>query len=91
MIKIWLVLCFAVSSLSAALLLVRRIQPPSAAAAEEKQAISNAEIDLLRRDIRSHGKQIIAQNVNLTDSEALACLGLGVDEDTVSLRKAISA
>ena len=85
MIQVWLVLCFAVPSLSAALLLVRRIQPPSVAAAEEKQAISNEEIDLLHRDIRSHGKQIIAQNVNLRFRcrAALACLGLGVDEDTV--------
>lgn len=70
MIKIWLALCFAVPLFSAAVLMGQQTQPPSSAAADEKTVISNEEIDLLRRDIRSQRKQIIAQNLNLTDAEA---------------------
>lgn len=39
-------------------------------AADERPAISDEEISLLRKDIRSKRKQIVAQNLNLTDREA---------------------
>jgi len=39
-------------------------------ARQNSQAPSDQEIELLRKDIRSHKKQIIAANVPLTDAEA---------------------
>lgn len=40
------------------------------AAQEEAVAPSDMEIDLLRKDLRSHKKEIIAANMKLTDKEA---------------------
>jgi len=45
--------------------------PPAAAAADKDQhRISDQDIDLMRKDIRSQKKQLIAQNLKLTDAEA---------------------
>jgi len=44
---------------------------PSAASQDtQPHVISSQDIDLLRKDIRSQKKQLIAQNLKLTDSEA---------------------
>jgi Spy/CpxP family protein refolding chaperone len=43
---------------------------PSAPAAADQHRISDQDIDLMRKDIRSQKKQLIAQNLNLTDAEA---------------------
>ena len=43
--------------------------PPPAATAGE-QRITTQDLDLLRKDIRSQKKQLIAQNLKLTDTEA---------------------
>jgi len=71
MAKTRLALCFVVTPLLC-MVLVRgqEGQVPPSAPADEKQVLSNEEIALLRRNIRSQRKQIIAQNLNLTDSEA---------------------
>ena len=71
MTKAWLVLCCgAVLLLSTSLVFAQESQVPSSAPTDERQVISNEEIALLRKDIRSRRKQIIAQNLHLTDSEA---------------------
>lgn len=44
--------------------------PPTRPSTQEVVAPSDMEIDLLRRDLRSQKKQIIAANVKLTDKEA---------------------
>lgn len=44
--------------------------PSTAPPAAEQQKISSQDIDLLRKDIRSQKKQLIAQNLKLTDTEA---------------------
>ena len=44
-----------------------------AGASQNFQAPSDQDIEMLRRDIRSQKKQIIAQNMQLTDAEALKC------------------
>jgi 1-aminocyclopropane-1-carboxylate deaminase/D-cysteine desulfhydrase-like pyridoxal-dependent ACC family enzyme len=45
--------------------------PPAAAATDKGQhRISDQDIDLMRKDIRSQKKQLIAQNLKLTDAEA---------------------
>ena len=41
-----------------------------AAADQEQHRISDQDIDLMRKDIRSQKKQLIAQNLHLTDTEA---------------------
>jgi hypothetical protein len=51
------------------------VSAPRGAAQQQQQSstprvISNEDMDLLRRDIRSKKKQLIAANLNLTDSEA---------------------
>jgi hypothetical protein len=43
---------------------------PAAPASDSPHALSSQEIDLLRKDIRSQKKQLIAQNLKLTDAEA---------------------
>lgn len=43
---------------------------PPAASDKEQHAISSQDLDLMRKDIRSHKKQLIAQNLKLTDAEA---------------------
>lgn len=45
-------------------------QQPSASADQTAKMITDQEIKLLRQDIRSKKKQLIAANLNLTDSEA---------------------
>lgn len=44
--------------------------PPPAASDKEQHAISSQDLDLMRKDIRSQKKQLIAQNLKLTDAEA---------------------
>src|SRR5215469_14540519 len=45
--------------------------PPAAAPTEKNpHRISDQDIDLMRKDIRSQKKQLIAQNLKLTDAEA---------------------
>jgi hypothetical protein len=71
MVRCRLALYFgAIPLFSTILILGQGVQSPPVAPRDEKQAISNEEIDLLRRDIRSQRKQIIAQSLFLTDSEA---------------------
>jgi Spy/CpxP family protein refolding chaperone len=41
-----------------------------AAASDSSQTVSDKDVDLLRKDIRSQKKQIIAANLQLTDTEA---------------------
>jgi hypothetical protein len=43
---------------------------PQIAIADDSQPPSDQEIQLLRRDLRSQKKQIVAANMNLTDTEA---------------------
>jgi hypothetical protein len=45
---------------------------PQANASQSQTGSIDQEIDLLRKDVRSHKKQIIAANVQLTDAEAQA-------------------
>ena len=45
-------------------------QAQSASASGQNQVVSDQDIQLLRQDIRSQRKQIIAQNMTLTDAEA---------------------
>jgi len=47
----------------------RGSQSPSAGAQDNVQ-ISDQEIELLRKDLRSQKKQIVASNLNLTDDQA---------------------
>jgi hypothetical protein len=71
MSKNWLQVCFGVIPLLFSVLVFgQQAQAPSSAAAGDSAGISDQEIDLLRKDIRSQRKQIIAQNLNLTDAEA---------------------
>jgi hypothetical protein len=49
---------------------VAAAQNGQGSAADAVQAPSDKDIDLLRKDIRSQKKQIIAANLNLTDKEA---------------------
>lgn len=44
--------------------------PAAAPPAAEQRAISDQDIELMRKDIRSKKKQLIAQNLKLTDTEA---------------------
>jgi hypothetical protein len=44
--------------------------PAAAPAGQDQHVLSSQEIDMLRKDIRSQKKQVIAQNLRLTDSEA---------------------
>jgi Spy/CpxP family protein refolding chaperone len=44
--------------------------PPPAATEKEQHRISDQDIALMRQDIRSKKKQLIAQNLKLTDAEA---------------------
>jgi Spy/CpxP family protein refolding chaperone len=44
--------------------------PPPAATDKEQHRISDQDIALMRQDIRSKKKQLIAQNLKLTDAEA---------------------
>jgi Spy/CpxP family protein refolding chaperone len=57
-----------------ACLAVASAQTPSpsapVAADKDQHRISDQDIDLMRKDIRSQKKQLIAQNLNLTDAEA---------------------
>jgi Spy/CpxP family protein refolding chaperone len=58
---------------SASLYAQTAVQPaaPSAAPpAAEQRAISSQDIELMRKDIRSQKKQLIAQNLKLTDTQA---------------------
>jgi Spy/CpxP family protein refolding chaperone len=43
---------------------------PAAAADKDPHMISNQDLDMLRRDIRSQKKQLMAQNLTLTDTDA---------------------
>jgi Spy/CpxP family protein refolding chaperone len=43
---------------------------PAAPQEKEPHAISSSDLDMLRKDIRSRKKQLIAQNLKLTDAEA---------------------
>jgi len=47
-----------------------RAQAQAAPKPDEQHLISNQDIELMRQDIRSHKKQLIAQNLKLTDAEA---------------------
>jgi Spy/CpxP family protein refolding chaperone len=42
----------------------------AAATTMDQRLISTQDLDLLRQDIGSHKKQLIAQNLNLTDADA---------------------
>jgi Spy/CpxP family protein refolding chaperone len=44
--------------------------PAQAPASQDQHVLSSQEIDMLRKDIRSQKKQLIAQNLHLTDTEA---------------------
>jgi hypothetical protein len=66
----------AVLALSGAVLLghgsaVAQDSGAQASASQNSQGPSDRDIDLLRKDIRSQKKQIIAANMQLTDAEAL--------------------
>jgi hypothetical protein len=45
-------------------------KPASEASSADFQAPSNQEIDLMKKDLRSQKKQIIAATIKLTDTEA---------------------
>ena len=68
----------AISSLALALLLIgpgaARAQDkptsPDASASQQTQPITDADIQMLRKNLRSERKQVIAANLKLTDAEA---------------------
>ena len=71
MARMRLALCFvAIQLLCAMLVRAQESQVPPSSAADDKQVLSDEEIRLLRGSLRSQRKQIIAQNLSLTDSEA---------------------
>jgi Spy/CpxP family protein refolding chaperone len=43
---------------------------PSKSAVESGQTVTDQDIEMLRSDVRSQKKQIVAQNMNLTDAQA---------------------
>jgi len=45
-------------------------QPISTTTVAERTSVSDAEIELMRKDLRSKRKQVIAANIQLTDKEA---------------------
>jgi hypothetical protein len=47
-----------------------RAQAQAAPKPDDPHLISNQDLDLMRQDIRSHKKQLIAQNLKLSDAEA---------------------
>jgi hypothetical protein len=47
-----------------------RAQAASQAASSDSQTVSDQDIQLLRQDLRSQKKQLLAANLNLTDTEA---------------------
>ena len=47
-----------------------RAYAQAAPKSEDQHVISGQDIELMRQDIRSHKKQLIAQNLKLTDAEA---------------------
>jgi len=56
--------------LSTCLLLAQASSPQAPSAAQKNQGTTDQDIELLRKDIRSQKKQMIAANMNLTDKEA---------------------
>jgi Spy/CpxP family protein refolding chaperone len=44
--------------------------PPATATDKDQHVISSQDLELMRKDIRSQKKQLIAQNLKLTDAEA---------------------
>ena len=44
-------------------------QPISTTAVAERTSVSDAEIELMRKDLRSKRKQVIAANIQLTEEE----------------------
>jgi Spy/CpxP family protein refolding chaperone len=44
--------------------------PAQAPASQDQHVLSSQDIDMLRKDIRSQKKQLMAQNLHLTDAEA---------------------
>jgi hypothetical protein len=46
------------------------VQAQEAAKSDEQHVINNQDLGLLRQDIRSHKKQLMAQNLKLSDAEA---------------------
>src|SRR5208283_5271886 len=46
------------------------VQQPAASPSQTGQVMSSQDVDLLRKDIRSKKKQLIAANLKLTDAEA---------------------
>lgn len=56
--------------LGAGLMIGSRTSAQTARPQETPHVISDKDLDLLRRDIRSQRKQLIASNLNLTDQEA---------------------
>ena len=55
---------------SGALALAQTAAPAAAPASQDQHVLSSQEIDMMRKDIRSQKKQLVAQNLHLTDSEA---------------------
>ena len=56
--------------LSTCFLLSQASSPQAPSAAQKNQGTTDQDIELLRKDIRSQKKQMIAANMNLTDKEA---------------------
>jgi hypothetical protein len=56
--------------LSSCFLFSQTNSPQTAPAAQKDQGTTDQDIDLLRKDIRSQKKQMIAANMNLSDKEA---------------------
>ena len=59
---------------------------PAPAADKDQHVISSQDIDLLRKDIRSQKKQMLAQNLTLTDSDATKFWPI-YDQYSAELRK----
>jgi len=55
---------------AASLLAVNSAMAQTAAASQDSAAVSDQDIQLLRQDLRSQKKQLIAANLKLTDAEA---------------------
>jgi hypothetical protein len=60
--------CLAKSSLTCAQM--TDVQQPAASPSQTGQGMSSQDVDLLRKDIRSKKKQMIAANLKLTEAEA---------------------
>jgi hypothetical protein len=71
-VKVNVVVAMAASAwlASAGVAMAQTAAPAAAPASQDQHVLSAQEIDMMRKDIRSQKKQLVAQNLHLTDAEA---------------------